>query len=179
MKKTDPNTITILTLDPSGAYNEGKGTTGYSIWLFNTISKGYGILLTGNIRAEHFSNQYDYFSSHLDLIKRAEPDVIVMEDFTLYANKAKQQIGSTMETPQLIGLIKFYCAEYNIELVMQRAVDVKNRWSDKILEYKGLVYRDPRGSFRDMNHYKVSRHAKDAIRHGIHYITKRIKELNI
>lgn len=171
--------IKILTLDPSGAYNEGKGTTGYSIWFFNELSKGYGLVKTGNIRAEHYNNQHNYFNAHITLIENEQPDVIVMEDFTLYANKAMQQIGSTMETPQLIGLIKYYCGEHNIELVIQRAVDVKNRWSDKILAFKGIIYKDPSGFYRDMNNVKISRHAKDAIRHGMHYITKLIKELNI
>jgi len=171
--------IKILTLDPSGAYNEGKGTTGYSVWYLNKLSKGYYLSKTGNVKAEDYANQNAYFNANIELIKEINPDVVVMEDFTLYANKAMQQIGSTMETPQLIGIIKYYCAENNIDLVIQRAVDVKNRWSDKILIYKGVITRDTRGYCRDANGNRISRHAKDAIRHGMHYITKQIKEINL
>lgn len=164
----------ILALDPSGAFNEGKGTTGFSVWAYN--SGNYKLLRVGQIAAIDFTCSQDYWNEHIKLLKTVKPNVLVMEDFLLYAHKAKQQIGSKMETPKMIGIIEFECARLNINVIMQRAVDVKKRWNDDILVYKGIITKES-------NHYNIgstkniSKHIRDSLRHGIHYITKlRLKE---
>lgn len=167
-------TKTLLSLDPSGAFEEGQGTTGYSIWKFNEDNGAYALVKTGSIRAHTFKDQFEYFDAHIKLIETTKPDVIILEDYLLYAHKAKQQIGSKMETPQLIGLIKYKCKETNIEIVIQEAREVKKRWNDIILIYKGIIHKSG-NVYRDCNEHVISRHAKDAIRHAMHYITKRIK----
>jgi len=164
----------ILSLDPSGAYEEGKGTTGYSIWTFNPDNCAYSLLESGNIRAYNYNSQYEYFNAHIKLLEEVNPNILIMEDYLLYAHKANQQIGSKMETPQLIGLLKYECTTRNIEIVIQAAHEVKRRWTDKILAYKGIIKKSG-NVFRDYNNKVVSRHSKDSIRHAMHYITKRSK----
>ena len=165
---------TILSLDPSGAYEEGKGTTGYSIWKFNPDNNAFNMEYAGNIRAYNYDSQMSYFDAHIKLLDEVKPDILIMEDYLLYAHKASQQIGSKMETPQLIGLIKYECNNRHIEVVIQAAYEVKRRWTDKILVYKGII-RKTGNVYRDTNSKVVSRHSKDSIRHAMHYITKRSK----
>lgn len=164
----------LLSLDPSGSYEEGKGTTGYSVWQYNPDNSAYKLDHAGNIRAYNYSSQYEYFQAHIKLLDEVKPDVLIMEDYLLYAHKANQQIGSKMETPQLIGLIKYECNNRNIEIVIQAAYEVKHRWTDKILAYKGIIYKSG-NVYRDTNNKVVSRHSKDSIRHAMQYIYKRSK----
>ena len=159
----------ILAMDPSGAFMEGKGTTGDSIWAYN--EGNYKLLNIGQIAAVDFSTQQDYYNAHINLLESIKPDKLVIEDFLLYAHKAKQQIGSKMETPKLIGIIEYECNRLNIDVIMQRALDVKKRWNDNILVYKGIL--EKQGSHYAIGTTKsVSKHIRDSIRHGIHYIMK-------
>ena len=101
------NSRYILALDPSGNYNEGHGTTGWCLFDMKTnqISK-FGV-----IQASKFKSQNDYWNAHVELIDSLvgyEPN-IVLEDYLLYSNRATNQINSRLETPQLIGVIKYEC----------------------------------------------------------------------
>lgn len=158
----------ILAMDPSGSYNEGKGTTGYSVWVYNNLD--YKLIQFGQLAATEYNTKEEYWQSHIELIKQIEPDILVIEDYLLYAHKAAQQIGSKMETPKLIGIIEYECAKLNIKIVMQKAVDVKNRWNDDILIWKGIIYKNNKHYY--INNTNISRHIRDSIRHGIHYIMK-------
>lgn len=158
----------ILALDPSGSYTEGKGTTGYSVWVYNNLE--YKLIQFGQLAATDYDTKLQYWQAHIELIKQIEPDKIVMEDYLLYAHKAAQQIGSKMETPKLIGIIEQECFKLNIGIVMQKAADVKQRWNDDILIWKGILTK--KGTRYYANDINISRHIKDSIRHGIHYIMK-------
>lgn len=159
----------ILAMDPSGSYTEGKGTTGYSVWAYNNME--YKLLTVGQIAAIDYDSQQSYWQAHIDLLRNLKPDILVIETYLLYAHKAMQQTGSKMETPKLIGIIEYECSKLNIIVELQKAADVKERWNDNILVYKGLLTKEG-------NHYNteqkksVSRHIRDSIRHGIHYIMK-------
>lgn len=47
-----------------------------------------------------------------------EPIIIVMEDFLLFAHKAKNQIGSRMDASQVIGVVKYLVKTSNGRLVL-------------------------------------------------------------
>lgn len=158
----------ILALDPSGSYEEGKGTTGVAI--FNDKK----LMHVEQIRAEEYDNKLQYWKDHLHLINDWEPDIIVVEDYLLYADKAKSQIHSRMETPKLLGIIEYHCLNREHKIVFQRAVDVKRRWKDEILEHKGFISKS--GSTTYALGVAISKHIKDAIRHGAHYTTLKLKE---
>lgn len=159
----------ILAMDPSGSFTEGKGTTGYSIWAYNNME--YKLLNIGQIAATDYNSQQDYWQAHIDLLKHIKPDTLVIENYLLYAHKAMQQTGSKMETPKLIGIIEYECSKLNIQTEFQKAVDVKKRWNDEILVYKGLLVKEG-NHYTIGNNKSVSRHIRDSIRHGIHYIMK-------
>ena len=164
--------IVILALDPSGSFYEGKGTTGYCV--YDTRKKTF--ITCGSIFAKHFRTMEEYWDAVIQLIittKNQYPDMmLVCEDYLLYATKLQDQINSRMETPKLIGVIQHHCWRYQIPYYMQTAAEVKNRWTDKILVYKGYIKPYRRGylpTSGDTTTY--THHSLDAIRHAIHYAT--------
>ena len=166
----------ILAIDPSGNFEEGKGTTGLCI-LDSTKNSIVGLT---NLRAEEYTHKEDYWQAHCDLIRwftKTYPNsIIVIEDFTLDPRRALQQSHSKMETSKLIGILQLYCQQNNIPYRMQRAVDVKNRWADHILEYKKYITKQNRMYYITGSSKPISRHCKDAIRHAVHFHTFYNKE---
>ena len=124
----------ILCIDPSGNYNEGKGTTGWSL-----LNENINIIACGQLLASEYKSKEEYWNNVIKLIINMNPDTIVLEDFLLYAHKSNNQINSRFETPKLIGLIEMYAWENKIPIHLQRAVDVKNRWTDDILVKKNII----------------------------------------
>ena len=167
----------ILALDPSGSFNEGKGTTGWCI--FDTETNTF--ITVGSIYAKHYSTMEQYWKSVLHLLDWAfeyKNTIVVCEDYLLYATKLQDQINSRMETPKLIGCIQLYCYEHQIKYHMQTASEVKKRWANNILLHKGYI------KVNKPNHYvptsgalqQYSHHSLDAIRHAIHYATFKNKK---
>lgn len=159
----------ILALDPSGNYNEGKGTTGWCLY----DSETKRIAKFGVIKATKYESMLAYWEAHLKLIDdlTGYDLTVVIEDYLLYSNRADSQISSRFETPKLIGMLQYELWIRGIKVVFQTAALVKNRWSDKILVYKELV------EYRNNSYYisgiKLSDHSRDAIRHAVHYATFR------
>ena len=168
----------ILAIDPSGNFEEGKGTTG--ICLFDAVHMQ--VLSVCNISAREYKTKEEYWQKHIDLINdvnnKFENVLVVIEDFTLDPRRALQQSHSKMETPKLIGIIQLHCTKNNIQYKMQRAVEVKNRWADHILEYKQYITKRNRMYYIKNSSMPISRHCKDAIRHAVHYSTFYNKEDN-
>lgn len=167
----------ILGLDPSGNFYEGKGTTGWCV--FNTTDNK--IIKAGSISAKDFKSQEEYWFAHIDLItdmlkKRKKKLIVVMEDYMLYANKAKSQVNSRMETSKLIGVIQLHCYSKDIPYVMQTASEVKKRWTNNILHYKGYIKKYKKGYVIPGTKTKIDRHCLDSIRHAVHYATFKNKE---
>lgn len=168
----------ILAIDPSGNFNEGKGTTGWI--LLNRKTKK--IEKFGEIDASTFSNQEIYWDAHIDLIKQINKRYkhmhLVVEDYLLYAAQANSQINSRMETPKLIGVIQYYAWQNRIPLQFQTASSVQRRWNDYILDRKGYLKSVKHGP--GYRHYignaLVHNHIKDALRHAVHYATFHVKD---
>ena len=166
----------ILAIDPSGNFEEGKGTTGSCLFdaELNLVK------CFNDIHASEFDTKEHYWQYHLDYIKilsEMYPSfVVVIEDFTLDPRRAMQQSHSKMETSKLIGILQLYCQQNNIPYHMQRAVDVKNRWADHILEYKKYIIKHNRMFYIPGLSKPISRHCKDAIRHAVHFHTFYNKE---
>lgn len=159
----------ILAIDPSGNFNEGKGTTGWA--LFTEDRK---IISCGQILAENFDTKFDYWNAIIWLPKHLDVDVTVIEDFLLYESRAKSQINSRFETPKIIGLLEYTLWANEKQYALQRAVDVKNRWTDEILVKNGVIQK--KGNKYYAGGVLTSGHIRDAIRHGMHYITYKLKE---
>lgn len=159
----------ILAFDPSGNYDEGKGTTGWCLYDTDTQR----IRKVGVIRASNYDSVYTYWQAHLKLIDdmMGYDLTIVIEDFLLYSNRADSQIRSRFETPKLIGVLQFECYMRGLDVVFQLAATVKTRWSDDVLAHKGIIEERTDGYYLfDKN---LSDHIKDSIRHAVHYATFR------
>lgn len=161
----------ILAVDPSGSFSEGKGTTGWCI--FN--SEKNKILLITYLQASNYTSACSYWGAHIDFLKdihKQFPELmVVIEDYLLYATKAEQQINSRMETSKLIGVLQQYCHDNKISYTMQNASEVKTRWSNEILAYKGFVKKVGNKWYTTESLMLINRHCMDAIRHAVHYNT--------
>ena len=97
----------VLVIYPSGAFNEGKGTTGMCLL---RKAKYYRLDRAWEIRAKDFFSAEQYWYEHLRYIERMHkqhPNLVVsFEEYILYAQKAAAQINSHFETSQLIGVIR-------------------------------------------------------------------------
>lgn len=157
----------VLAIDPSGSFQEGKGQTGWV--LFDNETKK--ICKFGVIKALNYQNQFRFWDAHIELIDGLtgfHPD-IVMEDYLLYADRSRQQINSRLETPQLIGIIKYEAYKRGIYVTTQTAQMVKTRWSDGILEHKGYITKTNVGYC--IKETRVVDHIRDALRHALHFST--------
>jgi hypothetical protein len=167
----------ILALDPSGAYYEGKGTTGWCVYNCDMSC----ISLAGFIEAKHYDTRLGYWDKHLALLRKFVERYknqlhIVIEDYRLYASKASNQINSSMETCKLIGILQYFCEANQIPYTMQLASEVKTRWTDAILFHKNLIVHTKRKCTLPDKKTEVNKHARDAIRHAVHYATFKNKE---
>lgn len=157
----------VLALDPSGAFKEGLGTTGWCLFDQQTDK----IVKFGFIYAGNFATQFKYWDEHIQLIDSLagyHPDIVI-EDYLLYNNKAEAQINSRFETPQLIGIIKYEAWKRGLYIHIQTAMQVKTRWSNDTLVHKGYIQKTK-------NKYTIGgngtcTHILDSVRHAVHYKT--------
>lgn len=95
-----------------------------------------------------------------DLFELYNPQLVVCEDYRIYANKASEHVNSELFTSKLIGRIQHECDSRHIPYVMQMASEGKDFTTDSKLLNWGLVSGDLHNN----------RHAIDSIRHGVHFI---------
>jgi hypothetical protein len=159
----------ILCFDPSGniSTGEGKGTSGWSVF------KDKELIEFGEIKASDFDSKEAYFQAHEDLILQHYPDIIVCESYRLFGNKAKQQSGSLLETPMLIGYMQMVAYKFRIQWVTQDP-STKARVADDILTRMGVF--EKKGNKYYCQGKQTNIHMRDAIRHGIFYIRYKLKE---
>lgn len=150
----------VLCLDPSGNHKEGEGTTGWALF------EDGELVDFGRIKSESYSIQEHYWFRVRWLLNEYHPDLLVCESYRLFGHKANQQIGSAMETCQLIGYLRMACWKHGIKFVFQDPKD-KIRVSDEQLAKMGVLEK------RNGRYYCMGRqtviHERDAIRHGIFY----------
>lgn len=160
----------VLAIDPSGAFREGKGTTG---WCFmDTAYKE--VIKCGSIYATDYPKDVSYWAAHIELLEEykrtygAANIAVVMEDYLLYAGKTQSQINSRFETSQLIGILKYTCHLLHLMLYMQTASEVVTRWNNKVLIHKCMI--KPCGKqFTLGDGTRTNRHELDALRHALHF----------
>jgi len=90
-------------------------------------------------------------------IEKMQPEVVVCEAYKVYSWKRDQHVWSELYTVRLIGAIELTCAKMGIPLHLQMAQTGKSFCSDVKLKNWGYWKRG-------------ERHARDAIRHGCHWL---------
>lgn len=163
--------MNILAIDPSGNHEsekEGSGTTGLA---FDYKGKTY----VDDIRASSYETIEEYWDAILHIIRQGEWDYIVFEGYRLYNHAgmaARTQTNSTLQTSQLIGAIRMQAWLKDIPYHVQYAVEVKGRWTDKILQTKGYLEEGNKFNGKPTNDHK-----RDALRHLVHFKTYKLKEM--
>lgn len=160
----------VLSFDPSGNYNEGKGTTGFAISLDGNLPHELG-----DIAAANFKIRPAYWFAHRELIERTMPDYCVIESYRLFGHKAKEQTGSSLETPQLIGYMEMVCYEFGIPVIYQDP-STKTRHKDEILVNMGVI--EKRGTKHYYRGEMTNLHKRDALRHNLYFCKYGRKKLN-
>ena len=85
----------ILSFDPSGNWEEGKGTTGWVLY----CPGNQKVVKFGIICAKHYESQAEYWDAHVQLIDGMSGYnlELVIEDYLLYSQCAQSQIQSRLE----------------------------------------------------------------------------------
>jgi hypothetical protein len=151
----------VLSFDPSGNYNEGYGTSGYSISLDGNLPHKLA-----DIRAENYTTRQSYWFAHRVLIECTLPDYIVIESYRLFGHKSKEQSGSSLETPQLIGYLEMVAYELNIPTYLQDP-STKQRHADTVLVSMGII--EKKGTRYFYHGELTNLHQRDALRHDMYF----------
>ena len=159
----------LLVFDPSGNFYEGKGTSGWAYYFEEKLTS------VGQITAKNTDSRFKYWKAHIDLINALQPDLVVIENYTLYAFAKDAQIGSEFETSQLIGVLKFYLDSIEMPWRLQHA-KVKNRYTNKILLHKKIITQESENSRYYAVGIPISGHILDAIRHAEFFINFNMKK---
>jgi hypothetical protein len=154
----------VLSFDPSGNYTEGMGTSGYAVSL-----DGHLPHKLGDIRAEDYKTREEYWFRHKILIEQQHPDVVVIESYRLFGSKAKEQVGSSLETPMLIGYLQMVCYEMQIPVIIQDPT-TKSRHADDVLVKAGVV--EKKGIRYYYKGELTNLHQRDALRHNLYYLKR-------
>lgn len=156
------NLIT-LALDPAGNHSEkeGNGTTGYAIFENGNLKD------FGHVAAEKYDSQERYFAEVASLLDYTRLHRIICESYKLFGHKAKQQSGSSLDTPQLIGYLRMCAWHLEISFIFQDPKD-KVRVTDPILVHMGILEQSAGGRYKALGRQTII-HERDAIRHGVFY----------
>ena len=161
----------VLSIDPSGAYNEGQGTTGWV--LMDAVVRKVHML--GSIGAFKLSSDVSYWDAHLKMIEDMHKQIpqicLLVEEYLLYAHKTEAQVNSRFETSQLIGILKHFAYKNDIPFYMQRAAEVKARWENDVLLKKHYLVKKKGHFYLTEPDLEIGRHELDAYRHAIHFCT--------
>jgi hypothetical protein len=159
----------VIALDPSGNWGrEGMGTTGICI-----MEDGVPKELT-NIKASGYESEVAYWTAVINFTLDQLPDHVCFEGYKLYHHKgmsAKTQANSELQTPQIIGVLKYMLSTCFIPYTVQFASDVKTRWSEDVLVRLGYLTHEIKSgkNFYYFNGKSAISHHRDALKHALHY----------
>lgn len=131
----------VLALDPGE-------TTGWALF-------EYGLLVDAGQTNKH-KEVVTAVTELQMLFRMTNPSFVVIEDYRVYAHKAKSHSWEALHTPKLIGAIQALCAVRGTADILQMASSKQFVTNDKLRMWK--------------MYYKGKPHANDAIRHGCYYL---------
>jgi hypothetical protein len=159
----------ILSIDPSGNFTEGKGKTGFVMYVEKDDKQEF---FFGTIKAEDHPTRVDYWYDIALLIAIQKPTALVVEDYRLYntpATGAAVQSFSQLETPRLLGIIEQTAQMNKVPVTFQMA-NVTKPYTDEKLEKLGILTKKKnRWWFRDK---ALNDHERSALRHLLRYLDK-------
>lgn len=150
---------TIIALDISGNFKEGKGTTGIALG-----DTDKGTIELSEVKATDYESDVEYWDAIIGTIADSMADHVVVEHYVLYNHKALQQSYSELETSQLLGAIKYACSTFLMPVTLQKASEAKGRFPDRVLQAK--KYLDDKNRH---NGKATNPHKRDALRHLLYF----------
>ena len=97
----------------------------------------------------------DFLTMLEGMVGRGELDLIIYEGYALRRSSAKAMIGNEFETPQVIGVIKWFAHKAGIPTVKQSPAQ-KEFFNNDRLKQLGLYDRG-------------QRHSRDSVRHALYW----------
>lgn len=91
------------------------------------------------------------------LLIEHKPEIVVMEEYRVYAHRTRQHAGSDLFTARLIGALEAMLAKHHVNWVKQTATQAKKFFTDVKLRAWGY-------------YIPGKKHANDATRHGCYYL---------
>lgn len=149
----------FIALDPSGNFHEGKGKTGWAVF------ENKELISFGAVNSKEYETQEEYWSAVTKLTVGFT--LIVCESYKLQPTKSMAQSWSTLETPQLIGVIRMFAYNQGSKVIFQDPSS-KIRFSDDILVKNGFL--EKKNALYLCHGVKTNDHMRDAIRHGLFFI---------
>ena len=141
LKGMSIQTKRVLAIDPGE-------TTGYALF------DGVDLDRLGQVSTGHVDTSVIPLRK---LFENVEPDIVVVEEYRVYAWRAKQHSWSSLHTPRLIGCIETLCEIHRKPIAMQGAGIVKQFvTNDKLKDWGFYIKGQP--------------HARDATRHACYFI---------
>ncbi len=134
---------TLVALDPGE-------TTGWASFNYGTLEK------QGELKIETFPDTRIDGINIWNFLDTWNPDVVVIEGYRIYAQKAAVHTWSALYTPKLIGYIEGICQFRGFPYYIQMA-STKQFCSDSKLKSWGY-------------YSEKSRHSRDAVRHGCYWL---------
>ena len=135
------------------AFDPGE-TTGWAYFTYGTLKEA-GQISVPVVNEVLHAEEFFY------VVTTTDPDVVVVEDYRVYASKAQPHSWNALYTPKLIGYIQAVChSRFEVgrqpKMVMQMASSKQFCTNDKLKAW---------GFYQ-----KANPHANDAVRHGCYYL---------
>lgn len=115
---------------------------------------------------------FKLLDSGVDLLWRCVPgliencDLVVCEDYRLYAFKAEAQSWSRPASVEVIGVVRYLCEKYEKPLVFQGASQRTFFGSDR----HPKKHTEGNRRLRALGFWLESKHSRDAMRHCLTYL---------
>jgi len=154
----------LLAIDPgphTGVFADSR-RNGYPGHWAVTLDLGAEATKAGGWSCPH-EYLYDWLDSHHDTTT-----AVILEKFEYQKEKAQTREHLNFDAAEYVGVVKLWCAQRNLDLILQSPSTVvskegKTFWNDDKLKRVGL--------WRGMD-----RHARDAARHYLYYVTFTLKD---
>lgn len=132
----------------------------YSYWiLVSGETTGWAVFEDGILTASgQLSNKVEGWHSVDKLFDDVQPNMVLYENYRVYAHKLERHSNSEVYTLRLVGVIEYLCeVKHQVPWYNQMAQQAKGFVSDEKLQRWGMYQRG-------------QKHARDAIRHGIYFL---------
>lgn len=170
----------IMSIDPSGLNTGTTGHIGGYVLKLNKDNSGTNDHFTFFFELNELSDLVSFLHNLKILISQNNIDILIIEDFVNYEAKQYAFKFKNNATSETIGAIKSIAFEFNIPFIMQKASEVKTRWSDKVLLTYNILNKVKKDYYllNSKQETSLTKHERDAIRHAYHFYKKNREKFN-